>query len=288
MGLFPSWIQLWCLSLIIPSKHQCTESPQIQICTYLGTVTTNCLQSSEWLTSLKRAKTVCSNHHLLKEEEECLSKALRKCKYPAWALNRVNIKQKNKNTTNQGTNKKKNNTGSNSKPYMSKAWVRDARTSAENMGSKCVSKEATSSRISWYTLKIETQSYRRVVWSMDSSMAGWTVKKSTLGESGRTFAERFREHMRVSSPILDHHNITGHKLSLDNFIIVGREDQCFSTAIKEAILIRVNGPSLNRNIGKHQLPHVWDEVLVKSPELKLNWQPITSGPWWPHAIHVVA
>ena len=29
------------------------------------------------------------------------------------------------------------------------------------------------------------------------------------GESGRTFAERFREHMRAPSPIHDHHNITG-------------------------------------------------------------------------------
>ena len=47
-----------------------------------------------------RAKTVCSNHQLLKEEDDHLNRALRRCKYPAWALNRVNIKQKNKNKTN--------------------------------------------------------------------------------------------------------------------------------------------------------------------------------------------
>ena len=40
--------------------------------------------------------------------------------------------------------------------------------------------------------------------------------------------------------------------------------------IKEAILIRVNDPSLNRNIGKYQLPNIWNEVLVKSPELKFK------------------
>ena len=90
-----------------------------------------------------------------------------------------------------------------------------------------------------------------------------------IGESGRTFGERFREHIRAPSPILDHHNITGHEVSLDNFSIVGREDQNIAGTIKEAILIRVNDPSLNRNIGKFQLPHIWDEVLVKSPELKL-------------------
>ena len=91
-----------------------------------------------------------------------------------------------------------------------------------------------------------------------------------IGESGRTFGERFREHMRAPSPIIDHHNITGHEVSLDNFSIVGREDHSIARTIKEAILIRVIVPSLNRNIGKFQLPHIWDEVLVKSPELKLK------------------
>ena len=38
--------------------------------------------------------------------------------------------------------------------------------------------------------------------------------------------------------------------------------------IKEAIYIRVNNPSLNRNIGKYQLPHIWDEVLNNITELK--------------------
>ena len=90
-----------------------------------------------------------------------------------------------------------------------------------------------------------------------------------IGESGRTFDERFREHMRVPSPINDHH-ITGHELSLENFTMVGREDQSIARVIKDAILIRANDPSLNRNIGKYQLPHIWDEVLVKPPELKLK------------------
>ena len=91
-----------------------------------------------------------------------------------------------------------------------------------------------------------------------------------IGESGRTFDERFREHMRAPSPILDLQTITGHEVSLDNFSIVGREDQNIVRTIKEAILIRVNDPFLNRNIGKFQLSQIWDEVLVKSPELKLK------------------
>ena len=52
--------------------------------------------------------------------------------------------------------------------------------------------------------------------------------------------------------------------------IVGREDNNIARNIKEAIFIRVNDPSLIRNIGKFQLPHIWDEVLARSPELHLN------------------
>ena len=38
--------------------------------------------------------------------------------------------------------------------------------------------------------------------------------------------------------------------------------------IKESIFIRVNYPSLNRNIGKFNLPHIWDMVLLNTPGLK--------------------
>ena len=38
-----------------------------------------------------RAKTVCSNSQLRKDEDHHLYKVLRRCKYPMWALNRDNI-----------------------------------------------------------------------------------------------------------------------------------------------------------------------------------------------------
>ena len=91
-----------------------------------------------------------------------------------------------------------------------------------------------------------------------------------IGESSRTFGEKFKEHQKAPSPIYDHHNITGHDTTIQNFSIVGREDQNLIRTIKEAIYIRVNNPSLNRNIGKYHLPHIWDEVLNNIPELKLK------------------
>ena len=91
-----------------------------------------------------------------------------------------------------------------------------------------------------------------------------------IGETARTFWERFKEHLKAPSPIYDHSNITGHSTTFNNFNIVGREEHNLSRLIKESMYIRVNNPSLNKNIGKYHLPHVWDEVLVNTTELKMK------------------
>ena len=91
-----------------------------------------------------------------------------------------------------------------------------------------------------------------------------------IGESSRTFGERFKEHQKAPSPIYDHYNITGHNIKLENFSIVGKEDQNLMRAIKKAMNIRANDPFLNRNVGKYHLPHIWDEVLFNIQELKNN------------------
>ena len=54
-----------------------------------------------------------------------------------------------------------------------------------------------------------------------------------IGESARTFAERFKEHLKPPSPIYDHSNISGHSVTIDNFSIGGREDQNLKRTIKE-------------------------------------------------------
>ena len=91
-----------------------------------------------------------------------------------------------------------------------------------------------------------------------------------IGESSRVFGERFKEHQKAPFPIFDHTNTSGHNINIENFIIVGRGDQNLKRAIKEALFIRVNNPSLNRNIGKFHLPHIWDEVLFNTSELTLK------------------
>ena len=61
-----------------------------------------------------------------------------------------------------------------------------------------------------------------------------------IGESSRTFGERYKEHLKAPSPIYDHSNITGHNVTMENFSIVGMEDQNLCRWIKEPLYIRVN------------------------------------------------
>ena len=99
--------------------------------------------------------------------------------------------------------------------------------------------------------------------------------KEYIGETARTFGERFKEHLKAPSPIYDHSNITGHSTTINNFSIVGKgRSHNLSRLIKESMYIRVNDPSLNKNIGKYHLPHIWDEVLVKHHRTKNEIKPL--------------
>ena len=97
-----------------------------------------------------------------------------------------------------------------------------------------------------------------------------TCDDEYIGETSRTFGERFREHLKEPSPIHHHSNNTGHPTSQCNFQIIGREGHGLPRTIKESIFIRVNNPTLNRNIGKFYLPHIWDRVLLNTPSLTLK------------------
>ena len=91
-----------------------------------------------------------------------------------------------------------------------------------------------------------------------------------IGETSRTLRERRKEHLKQPSPIHGHIQQTGHGITEDNFNIVGREDWGQARTIKESIYIRVNNPTLNQNIDKYNLNHIWDRVLFNTLGLKLG------------------
>ena len=97
-----------------------------------------------------------------------------------------------------------------------------------------------------------------------------TCDNEYIGETSRTFGERYKEHLKDPSPIHHHNNQTNHPINHNIFKIIGREGHHLSRYIKESIFIKVNNPTLNTNVGKFNLPHIWDRVLINTPGLKLN------------------
>ena len=54
-----------------------------------------------------------------------------------------------------------------------------------------------------------------------------------IGESSRILWGKFKEHLKDPFPIYDQSYTTGHTTIVENFSIVGREDQSLTRTIKE-------------------------------------------------------
>ena len=98
--------------------------------------------------------------------------------------------------------------------------------------------------------------------------------EKNIGETSRTLGERCHEHLKEPSLFHVHSLQSGHNATQEDFNIIGREDQGLTRTIKESIYIRnnirINNPTLNRNIGKFNLYHTWDRVLLNTLDLKIN------------------
>ena len=81
-----------------------------------------------------------------------------------------------------------------------------------------------------------------------------------IRESGRTFGEKLREHLRAPSSIYQHSQTTGHLVNVDCLTIGDREAHGFTRTINGAMFIQVNDPSLNRSkkVNVSPIPFTWD------------------------------
>ena len=90
------------------------------------------------------------------------------------------------------------------------------------------------------------------------------------GETSRTSGERYKEHLKDSSPIHQPINHTGQPTIYNNLQIIGREGHSLARNIKESIFIRINNPTLNRNIGKLTYLTYGIGCYLKTPGLNLK------------------
>ena len=218
-----------------------------------------------------RAKAVCSNSKLLEEELKHPHEVLYQCKYPKWAINKVLI---NKSIEEQETEETRAETAARHRkkchivvPYT-KGLCESYKTICSKYGVQVYFKGGNTLK----NLLMFPKDKESI--TKHSNIIYWYKYGRTecddeyTGESARTFEERYRDYLKAQSPIFEHNNVTGHTKSVENFKIIGREGHGMARTIKEAIYIRVNNPTLNRNIGKHNMPHIWDKVLFSILELK--------------------
>ena len=97
-----------------------------------------------------------------------------------------------------------------------------------------------------------------------------TCNEEYIGKTSRTFGERHKRDLKELSSIHAHSTQAGHTTNPENFTIIGMEDCGLARTIKESIYIRVNNPTLNRNVGKYNLHHIWDRVLFNTPALEIS------------------
>ena len=161
-------------------------------------------------TLFHRAKEVYSTKQQLDEENEQLQKVLTTCKYPRWSLNRMKKKINVPVLSKSNKNKEKNGTDNRSKSSIRRNYITVANTKGLSESFKNICK------------KHGIQVYFRGAKPSDHLVAPKDKDHITknsgiiyrykcdrlecdeeyIGESARTFGERFREHLKAPSQFM--------------------------------------------------------------------------------------
>ena len=131
---------------------------------------------------------------MLKKEEDHLNKALKNCRYPDWALNRAGIRKKNnnrsKNNNSSSIDNKKN------KPYIVVTYMKGLSESCKNICSRHSIEMYFKGGNTIKDLLVHPKDRDDI---LQKSGVIYRYKwgrvdceDEYIGESGRTFAERFR------------------------------------------------------------------------------------------------
>ena len=222
-----------------------------------------------------RAKVVSSSQDKLDKELQHIKTALQQCQFPNWALNQWQNKFINPNQPNNKNNSNNNQQDNNPNkrnittvvPYMPGTGERFKKL-CKNKGMQVHFKGTNTlgALLSNPKDKDPKNSQTGIIYHYKCSQVN--CPSAYIGESGTSLGDRVKEHLKAPSPIHLHSTTTGHPMDPEHFSIVHMEVNNHSRTIKEAMFICVQDPTLNRNLGKYQLPHIWDHLLHASPTLQ--------------------
>ena len=226
---------------------------------------------------------MCSKPELLQQEKDHLRKALTKCKYPKRALDKV--EKRFKSSTSEAIDGVKNQdttaaqAASNEVKTKGHIVIPYTQGLCENIKKICGRYGIQTHFKGSSTIKNPLVSPKDkdpmvnqsgTIYLYQCGDLGWDDEY--IGEISKTCGERYKEHLKPPSAIHYHSSQTCHPTNHNNFQIIGREEHNLAKNIKESISIRANNPTSNNNIGKFNLPHIWNRVLLNTKSLNLKRQ----------------
>ena len=202
---------------------------------YSGTVSTKLSAKFSVINTLiHRAKTVCSNPELLHKEMDHFRKSLTQCKYPKWALDKVEkrLNRPSREVIDGGNNQGTAGTQPTTNEVKTKGHIVIPYTQG-----LCESIKKICGRYGIHTHFKGSSTIKNLLVSPKNKdpmvSKSWAIywfqcgdlacDDDYIGETSRTFGERFKEHLKDPSPIHHHSNNTGDPTSQNNFQIIGRE-----------------------------------------------------------------
>ena len=220
-------------------------------------------------TLMHRAHTVITEEQDRKQEVDHVTKALKNCGYPDWAIRRATAPTPEQREPTPTKTRPERKSAPVALPYT-KGLSEELRRLFRSYGCNTYVKPANTLRQMLCAPKdpAKKEETAGVIYRVDCEGDGEEKCESFyIGETGRTLKARAAEHRRPStttSEVSQHLHLKGrpaHQVSMDNIKILDREQAWFPRGVKESLYIRMLRPDLNRDGGRHQLPHLWDDLL---------------------------
>ena len=234
-------------------------------------------------TLMDRKENVVTEQTDKQEEERKIRSALRDCGYPKWALDRVKQQMEDKQKRPK-TSKKSD--GAPSRGMVVIPYVEGV---AEKIKRAFVKHNVATAMRPTNTLKnilVHPKDKKDITEISDAvyNIPCKSCDKSYIGETGRLFGTRLKEHQKDSeiikdikftrasrkastseqhkSAITDHIAQENHIIDWEGASILDRDSNTTTRRIREAIHIRKRGAkAINRDDGTHFLDHIYDPLL---------------------------
>ena len=221
MGPSPSWTPLSNLRLMVNYPSLYTGHPHVQTSTYSGIVTITFQPNLVLSTPSPIGPNRGSKPDMLQQEKNHLRKGLTKCKYPKWALDKVE-KRCNKSTSEviDGAN----NQGTTAAQAVTSEVKTKGNTVIPYTQGLCESIKKICGRYGIQTHFKGGRTIKNLLVSPkdkdpmvnQSGLIYWYkcgdlgCDDEYIGETSRTFGERYKEHLKAPSSIHHNSNQTGH------------------------------------------------------------------------------